>query len=89
MKKISKIIASFLLTLTLSAASFNLFAQAPGGVPDDPSISNSNGAVGHPVGAGASINGGRSILFLLALAYGGFKIIDSRRKKVTVVDSEE
>lgn len=84
MKKISKIFASVFLTLMFSIASINLYAQAPGGVPSDPSISGSNGAVGHPVGAGATLAGGLYILLLLGGVYGTYKLYDIRQKKVTL-----
>lgn len=86
MKKTSKIIRSILLALMFSVASINLYAQAPGGVPSDPSISGSNGAVGHPVGAGATLAGGLYILLLLGGVYGAYKLHELRQKKMALAD---
>ena len=88
MKKISKIIASILLTIILLVASSSLYAQpgggnqsGGGGVPSDPSISGSNGAVGHPVGSGATLASGMYLLLLFGGVYGGYKLYEIRKKK--------
>jgi hypothetical protein len=87
MKKISKIIASILVILILSLAGSKTYAQAPGGVPDDPSLNNSNGAVGHP-GAGATLAGGLYILLLLGGVYGSYKVYEIKQKKEELVEKE-
>ena len=80
MKKISKIIAASLLTVFTMVSSINSYAQ-PGGVPDDPSLSGTNGAVGHPVNGGANIDGGLNIFFLFALVYGTKRYYQAKRKE--------
>jgi hypothetical protein len=79
MKKISRIIATFLLSSFLLVCGNHVSAQ-PGGVPDDPSIEGTKGAVGHPVNKGANIDGGVNIFMLLALAYGTRRYINDKRK---------
>ena len=82
MKKISKNIASILMTLLLLVATSSLFAQ-PGGVPADPSLPDAgkatNGAVGHPIGA--TLAGGMYLLLLFGGIYGGYKLYEIRKKK--------
>jgi hypothetical protein len=81
MRKILRHITAILIICILSATSSILYAQGPGGVPDDPSIDNTNGAVGHPVGGGAPIGTGACILFGLAVTYGAISFIQLRKKK--------
>lgn len=81
MKKFSKIFTILLLTLLLLGASSALFAQGPGGVPDDPSVDGTNGAVGHPVGGGAPLGTGIVILLSLSVAYGATNLLHMKRKK--------
>jgi hypothetical protein len=82
MKKISKFITAALLSVFLILSSSQIFAQ-PGGVPDDPSINNTNGAVGHPTGpqgSGASVDGGMNLFLLFALAYGTKRYFNAKKK---------
>jgi hypothetical protein len=81
MKKLSKIIATSIITMFLLVCSSKTFAQ-PGGVPADPSIDNTNGAVGHPLqNGGASVDGGMNLFLLFALAYGAKQYIQSKKKE--------
>jgi hypothetical protein len=81
MKKLSKIITTSILTMFLLVCSSKTFAQ-PGGVPDDPSLGNTNGAVGHPLqNGGASVDGGMNLFFLFAMAYGAKRYFQSKKKE--------
>jgi hypothetical protein len=83
MKKIMKKFTAIILICIIMVAYSALYAQGPGGVPDDPSVGNSNGAVGHPVGGGAPVGTGACILLGLAIAYGAISFSQlSRKKKV-------
>lgn len=83
MKKISKISASFLLTILLLVATSVLYAQPSGNVPGDPSMPSgstpTNGAVGHPIGA--TLASGMYLLLLFGGVYGGYKLYEIRKKK--------
>lgn len=87
MKKITRIIATFLLISFLLVCGNQVSAQ-PGGVPDDPSIEGTKGAVGHPVNKGANIDGGVNIFMLLALAYGTKRYVSDKRKAKKLADTE-
>jgi hypothetical protein len=80
MKKIMKKFIAIILICILMVANSALYAQGPGGVPDDPSVGNSNGAVGHPVGGGAPVGTGACILLSLAIAYGAVSFLQLRRR---------
>jgi hypothetical protein len=80
MKKITKIITASLLSMFLIVSNTQTFAQ-PGGVPEDPSLNGTNGAVGHPVNGGANIDGGMNIFLLFALAYGTHRYYRAKRKE--------
>ena len=86
MKKITKIIAASLLSMFLIGSSTNSFAQ-PGGVPDDPSLNGTNGAVGHPVNGGANIDGGLNIFLLFALVYGTHRYYRAKRKEKELAEN--
>jgi hypothetical protein len=47
----------------------------------DPSLSGTNGAVGHPLNGGANIDGGMNIFLLFALAYGTHRYYRAKRKE--------
>jgi hypothetical protein len=81
MKKLSKYFTAILLTFLLLLAGSTLFAQGPGGVPEDPSVGGDNGAVGHPAGGGAPLGTGIIILMSLAAAYGATNILQLLKKK--------
>jgi hypothetical protein len=81
MKKISKILRAIFLTCMMSFVGSTLYAQGPGGVPDDPSVEGTNGAVGHPVGGGAPIGTGACLLLGLSVAYGTLLFFQLKRKK--------
>ncbi len=80
MKKITRILTLIALTGYFSLIQISLLAQ-PGGVPDDPSVGGTNGAVGHPVGAGAALTSGMYLLIFLGGTYGIYKIYQLRKKK--------
>jgi len=86
MKKISKIIASVLLTLILLVAGSSLYAQ-PGGVPADPSLPSAGTPTNGAVGGSATLAGGVYVLLLLGGVYGSYKLYEIRKKKLAL--SEE
>jgi len=88
MKKISKIIASILLTIILLVASSSLYAQpgggdqsGGGGVPLDPSLPSGGTPTNGAVGGSATLAGGMYLLFLFGGLYGGYKLYEIRKKK--------
>ena len=85
MKKISKLIPVILLTALLSVLNNSAIAQ-PGGVPDDPSLNATNGAVGHPQNGGATIDGGLQIFMLFAFVYGTKRYFQAKRKEKELAD---
>jgi hypothetical protein len=90
MKRIKNISAKLAVLLIALLFTTKLNAQLPDNptLPlGDPSLSGTNGAVGHPLNGGANIDGGMNIFLLFALAYGTHRYYRAKRKEKELADN--
>lgn len=80
MKTFTLNMKKFLLTIVLLSG-MSVFAQQPGGVPDDPSLPSGGTPTNGVVGGAAALAGGISLLIGLAAGYGGLKLYNKRLEK--------
>ena len=69
-----------LLLAFLTLGSITLMAQAPPPPPAGADNNSTNGYVGGPVGPGAPVGNGTFILVILAAAYAGRKVYETRAR---------
>jgi hypothetical protein len=79
MKTFKKVLSTLLFLLTITLLTINLTAQTP----PPPNGGGSPGSGNTPVGGGAPIAGGIGILLALGAAYGGKKVWDFQKRKLT------